>query len=103
MTEHALSGSDLVLAARQVSRSSFVFGVVLVTLGVFAVMAPLFAGITTAVFIGLLMVAGGAAETAFAFKAPSSSGPERDHSLQSPRRRLVAQSTVAARSSAHAP
>jgi uncharacterized membrane protein HdeD (DUF308 family) len=43
----------------------------LVALGVFAVMAPMFTGVATAFLVGLLMVAGGIAETIFAFKAPS--------------------------------
>ena len=51
--------------------ASFVFGAVLVTLGIFAVMSPLFSGIATAVLVGLLLFTGGIIETIFAFKAPS--------------------------------
>lgn len=66
-----VSGSDLVLVARQASRTSFVLGIVLVSLGVFAVFAPLFTGIAATVLVGMLLIAGGIAETIFAFKAPS--------------------------------
>lgn len=66
-----VTGSDLLLIARQQSRASLVFGIVLVSLGVFAIMAPLFSGITTAVLVGMLLVAGGVVEGIFAFKAPS--------------------------------
>ena len=69
--EQSIAGTDIVVGARQVSRTSFVFGVMLVALGVFAVMAPLFAGVATVFFVGMLMVAGGIVETIFAFKAPS--------------------------------
>lgn len=66
-----VSGSDLLLMARQQSRASVVFGIILVSLGVFAVMAPLFSGITTAVLVGMLLVAGGVVEGIYAFQAPS--------------------------------
>lgn len=66
-----VTGSDLLLMARQQSRASMVFGIVLVSLGVFAVMAPLFSGIATAVLVGMLLVAGGIVESIFAFQAPS--------------------------------
>lgn len=66
-----LAGSDILAAARQASRSGFVFGAVLVCLGIFAVMAPLFSGIATAVLVGMLLMFGGMIETAFAVRAPS--------------------------------
>lgn len=66
-----VSGSDLLLMARQQSRASIAFGVMLVSLGVFAVMAPLFSGIATAVLVGMLLVAGGIVEVIYAFQAPS--------------------------------
>ena len=66
-----ITGSDVLAVARQASRSSFVFGAVLVCLGIFAVMAPLFSGIATTVLVGILLLIGGAVETFFAFKAPS--------------------------------
>ena len=66
-----IAGRDVLAAARQASRSSFVFGAVLVTLGIFAVMSPLFSGIATAVLVGLLLMTGGIIETIFAFRAPS--------------------------------
>ena len=70
-TRSEVTGSDLLLMARQQSRASMVFGIVLVSLGVFAIMAPLFSGIATAVLVGMLLVAGGVFEGIFAFKAPS--------------------------------
>jgi len=66
-----IAGSDVLAAARQASRSSFVFGAVLITLGIFAVMAPLFSGIATTVLVGLLLLTGGIIEAIFAFRAPS--------------------------------
>jgi len=63
--------SDVLLAARQASRASFVFGIVLVSLGVLAIMAPLFTGVATAVLVGMLLIAGGITESVFAFRAPS--------------------------------
>ena len=71
MAEQTITGTDVVVGTWGASRTSFVFGVMLVALGVFAVMAPMFTGVATAFLVGLLMVAGGIAETIFAFKAPS--------------------------------
>ena len=51
-----ISGSDVALATRQGARSSFVWGMVLVALGIFAVMAPLFSGIATAILVGMLLL-----------------------------------------------
>lgn len=69
--EPGLTSGDVLLAARHATRGTFVFGAVLVTLGVFAVVAPLFAGIATTVLIGFLLFTSGIVETLFAFRAPS--------------------------------
>jgi uncharacterized membrane protein HdeD (DUF308 family) len=66
-----ISGSDVLLAARQGARSTFVWGMVIVSLGVFAVMAPLFSGIATSVLVGMLLLTGGIVQGIFAFQAPS--------------------------------
>ncbi len=70
-TEIEITTSDVSLAARQGARSSFVWGMVLVALGIFAVMAPLFSGIATAVLVGMLLLMGGVVEAIFAFKTES--------------------------------
>lgn len=70
-TDIEISGSDVLLAARQGARATFVWGMVLVSLGVFAVMAPLFSGIATSVLVGMLLLAGGIVESVFAFRAES--------------------------------
>jgi uncharacterized membrane protein HdeD (DUF308 family) len=59
------------LVARQASKASVAFGAVLSVLGIFAVIAPLFAGIAVTVLIGLLLLAAGTAEMIFAFQAGS--------------------------------
>ena len=66
-----ISGSDVLLATRQGTRSTFIWGMVLVSLGVFAVVAPLFSGIATSVLVGMLLMTGGIAQSVFAFGAPS--------------------------------
>ena len=71
MAEQTITGTDVVVGTREASRTSFVFGVMLVALGVFAVMAPMFTGVATVFLVGLLMVAGGITEAIFALKAPS--------------------------------
>lgn len=70
-TEIEITGSDVALAARQGARSTFVWGMVLVALGIFAVVAPLFTGVATAVLVGMLLMAGGIVEVIFAFQAES--------------------------------
>jgi len=60
-----------VIAGRQASRTSFVFGAMISMLGIIAVMTPLFTGITFSVFLGFLLLTGGILETIFAFQAPS--------------------------------
>ena len=71
MTDNAVTGSELVIAGRQASRTSFVFGAMISMLGIIAVMTPLFSGITFSVFLGFLLLTGGILETIFAFQAPS--------------------------------
>ena len=71
MTDNAVTGSELVIAGRQASRTSFVFGAMISMLGIIAVMTPLFTGITVSVFLGFLLLTGGILETIFAFHAPS--------------------------------
>ncbi|MDJ0837272.1 MAG: HdeD family acid-resistance protein [Acidobacteriota bacterium] len=58
-------------AARSATRFSLVIGVALVTLGIFAVISPLFTGLATAVLLGILLISGGILESMFAFGAPS--------------------------------
>lgn len=71
MTDNVVTGSELVIAGRQASRTSFVFGAMISMLGIIAVMTPLFTGITFSVFLGFLLLTGGILETIFAFQAPS--------------------------------
>ena len=71
MTEFTSPGSAELLVARQASKASVAFGAVLSVLGIFAVIAPLFAGIAVTVLIGLLLLAAGIAEMIFAFQAGS--------------------------------
>ncbi len=66
-----IGASEGLAVGRQALRSAFVFGAVLICLGVFAVLAPLFTGVATAVLVGMLLVTGGIVETLFAFRAPS--------------------------------
>ena len=40
-----ISGSDVLLATRQGTRSTFIWGMVLVSLGLLAVVAPLISGV----------------------------------------------------------
>jgi uncharacterized membrane protein HdeD (DUF308 family) len=66
-----IAGSAVLGLGRQASRSTFVFGMLLICLGIFAVMAPLFTGVATAVLAGLMLLSAGVIETLFAFRAPS--------------------------------
>ncbi len=63
--------SDALLAGREAAQSSILFGVMLVILGMFAVMAPVFSGITVTLMIGSVLVFAGGIETYYAFQAPS--------------------------------
>jgi len=64
-------GGDEMSAARQASRDSIAFGAILTVLGVFAVLAPMFAGITVTVLLGMLLIFAGIAELVFAFQSGS--------------------------------
>jgi uncharacterized membrane protein HdeD (DUF308 family) len=66
----ALQSTD-VLAARQASKDSIVFGALLLVLGIFVVLAPMFTGIGVTVLIGMLLIATGIVEIISAFKAGS--------------------------------
>lgn len=61
-------GSD---AVRMTARGGFVWGVLTLILGILAIAAPLFSGLTVATFLALVLVAAGIAQTLFAFKAGS--------------------------------
>jgi len=71
MSEVPTPGSDAMLVARQASRSSLAFGAVLMVLGVFAILAPMFTGIAVTVLVGLLLAGAGVVQTIFAFQAES--------------------------------
>lgn len=64
-------GSREMLAAREATRASIAFGAILLVLGIFAIMAPLFTGITVTVLVGMLLLGTGIVEILFAFKAGS--------------------------------
>lgn len=68
--EAVLGGEDM-LAARQASRDTIVFGALILVLGIFATMAPLFTGITVTFFVGMLLIVAGVVEIFAAFKAES--------------------------------
>jgi uncharacterized membrane protein HdeD (DUF308 family) len=59
----------VVQAGRDASRSSVLYGLMLVTLGVFSVMAPLFAGLTIALLVGFLLVLAGCVQLYFSFQS----------------------------------
>jgi len=63
--------SDALLVGRETAQSSILFGVMLVLLGMFAVMAPGFSGITVTLMIGAFLLFAGGIETYYAFQAPS--------------------------------
>lgn len=48
-----------------------ILGIVTVVLGVLAIMAPMMAGLTVALSVGILLIAGGITRTIFAFKCKS--------------------------------
>ena len=64
-------GSSEMLAAREATRASTAFGAILLVLGIFAIMAPLFMGITVTVLVGMLLLGTGIVEILFAFKVGS--------------------------------
>ena len=63
--------SDALLVGRETAQSSILFGVMLVILGMLAVMAPVFSGITVTLMIGSFLLLAGGIETFYAFQAPS--------------------------------
>ena len=71
MEELAGIRSVEMLAARRASRNAVVFGAILTVLGVFCIMAPLFAGIAVTTLIGMLVLAAGIVELVNAFSADS--------------------------------
>jgi uncharacterized membrane protein HdeD (DUF308 family) len=71
LTNVTSPGGEEMLAARLASKDSIALGAILVVLGIFAVIAPMFAGIAVTVLVGMLLVAGGIVEFIFAFKAGS--------------------------------
>ena len=64
-------GGVEMLVARQASRDSLAFGAVLIVLGIFAVLAPMFAGIAVTVLVGMLLIFAGIFELVFAFQSDS--------------------------------
>lgn len=61
--------SDQIFAARQMSRDSRVYGTILTVLGIFAIMSPVFTGLTVTFFVGMLLLLGGIVETIAAFQS----------------------------------
>lgn len=61
--------SNQVSAARQMSRDSRVYGTILTVLGIFAIMSPVFTGLTVTFFVGMLLLLGGIVETIAAFQS----------------------------------
>ena len=59
------------MVARQASRGSLAFGAVLIVLGIFAVLAPMFAGIAVTILVGMLLIFAGIFELVFAFQSDS--------------------------------
>jgi len=64
-------GGEGMLEARRVSSASFALGLLLAALGIFAVLSPLFTGVAVSTMIGMLLLAGGIAQTIFAFQYES--------------------------------
>jgi uncharacterized membrane protein HdeD (DUF308 family) len=56
---------------REVSRSTTALGILTAFLGVVALMAPLFTGVSITIMIGMLLLIGGIAGSIYAFKAPT--------------------------------
>ena len=69
-TEKTLGCTEM-LAAREATRASITFGNILLVLGILAIIAPLFAGITVTMLVGMLLLGTGIVELLFAFKASS--------------------------------
>jgi uncharacterized membrane protein HdeD (DUF308 family) len=63
--------NDLVTEIRQSSGASTALGILVVFLGMVAFMSPLFSGLTIAVMIGMILIAGGISGTIYSFQSPS--------------------------------
>ena len=63
--------SDELIMARLESKNSLAIGVLLAVIGLLAIMAPLFTGMTITIMVGVLLFATGIFETVFAFKQDS--------------------------------
>ena len=63
--------STVIRDMRDIAGSSYALGMVTAFLGLIAIVAPLFSGITVTVLVGMLMAAAGIAATYYAFQAPS--------------------------------
>jgi uncharacterized membrane protein HdeD (DUF308 family) len=64
-------GGEQMRIARLASKSSIAFGAVLMVFGIFAVIAPMFAGIAVTTLVGMLLIFTGFVEIIFAFKSDS--------------------------------
>lgn len=71
MKEERVLTSDEMLVARRGSRTTVVIGSILTVLGIFAILGPLFAGLATTVFIGMMLFVAGGMGLVFAFEAKS--------------------------------
>jgi uncharacterized membrane protein HdeD (DUF308 family) len=71
MNHSNIATSAEILIARNASKSGIIFGAILSVIGIFAVLAPLFAGIAVTVLVGLLLLGAGVFEVLFALKAGS--------------------------------
>ncbi len=56
---------------KQASRGSMIWGFLTLLFGLFAIASPYIAGLSTAVFIGIALLAAGVSMAIFAFQAPS--------------------------------
>lgn len=65
-----VKGEDM-LVAREASRDNIVFGALILVMGIFAVMAPIFTGIAVTFLIGMLLIFAGIVEIFSAFKTGS--------------------------------
>ena len=71
MEEIKIVKSDELSMARLESKNSIAFGVLLAIFGMFAIMSPVFSGISTTFIVGALLFVTGIFETVFAFKQDS--------------------------------
>lgn len=72
MTTDAVNlGGAGMQVARRASSASFAWGLLVAMLGIFAAMSPLFTGVVINTMIGMLLFAGGIAQTIFAFQSES--------------------------------